>query len=75
MEDACRAYAGLDAEPDKPPARRCRHPSGGVVLRECARWLVQSKTCLDEAAAANRSRMRLAAGGDDRVACGPRALG
>mmetsp|Transcript_10131 Transcript_10131/g.26827 ORF Transcript_10131/g.26827 Transcript_10131/m.26827 type:complete len:640 (-) Transcript_10131:69-1988(-) len=62
--DACRAYAGLDAEPEAKPAP-APAPSGAAVLRECARWLVQSKT-LDEAAAANF--LRLAAGGDDRVA-------
>ena len=63
--DACRAYAGLDAEPEEKQPAPAPAPSGAAVLRECARWLVQSKT-LDEAAAANL--LRLAAGGDDRVA-------
>ena len=62
LTEACRAYAGLDVEPAPAPAPA---PSGAAVLEECARWLVQSQT-LDEASAAHL--LRLAAGGDDRVA-------
>ena len=42
--DACRAYAGLDAEPEEKQPAPAPAPSGAAVLRECARWLVQSKT-------------------------------